>query len=156
MVSLRRRRYLVMYPEYFDKNRTRKQGRRVPLEKADDAPTLKKLVKACEILGYQIEVEPDKAHPSNWWNRQGRVLIKVDKNDKKPKEELIKEITKILKKLVPKKKKKPVKEDDKATAKSTSKGGRTAKSRKGTKPAKGAKSSKGRPISNKPSKKGKK
>ncbi len=155
MVSLRRRRYLVMYPEYFDKNRTRKQGRRVPLEKADDAPTLKKLVKACEILGYQIEVEPDKAHPSNWWNRQGRVLIKVDKNDRKPKEELIKEITKILRKLVPKKKKKPVKEDDESA--SATKGGKS-KGGKGTKPAKGAKTSKGKPISksSKPRKKGKK
>ncbi len=102
---LRRRKYYVIYPEYFDKGRSRNQGRRVPLSKAFENPSLPRIAKACQLLGLEYRKEPDKAFPSNWWNKQGRLLIRIDKKDKVPKEKLIKEIAEKARKLVPKKKK---------------------------------------------------
>lgn len=104
---LRRRRYYVVYPEYFDKNRSRNQGRRVPLSLAVEDPELPRISKACQLLGLEYEKQPDKAFPSNWWNKKGRILIKIDKKNKVPKEALLKEIAKKAKKLVPKKKIQP-------------------------------------------------
>ena len=122
MVSLRKRRYLVIYPEYFDKLRSRGQGRRLPLNLADEKPTLKKLVKACEVLKYEFEIEPKKAYPGNWEMKQGRILIRIKKQKVRPKEEYIKEIAKILRKLVPKKKKGVKGTPKKSTEKTSSKG----------------------------------
>lgn len=106
MVNLRRRRYYVVYPEYFDKNRSRSQGRRVSLDIADDGPSLAKIGKACQLLGYEYELERDKAFPSQWWNPHGRILIRINKAEKSTKEDILKEIAKILPRLVSKKKKK--------------------------------------------------
>lgn len=129
MVSLRKRRYLVIYPEYFDKLRSRGQGRRVPLNLADDKPTLKKLVKACEVLKYEFVIEPEKAYPGNWEMKQGRVLIRINKQNAQPKEEYLKEIAKILRKLVPKKKKAMKNTPKKSTTKTSSKGSRKPSSK---------------------------
>ena len=117
---LRRRKYYVIYPEYFDKGRSRNQGRRIPLSKAIENPSLPRIAKACQLLGLEYRKEPEKAFPSNWWNKQGRLLIKIDKKNKVPKEKLIKDIAEKARKLVPKKKKTAVtKKDGKTTIKTT-------------------------------------
>ncbi|RMG38048.1 MAG: hypothetical protein D6732_05610 [Methanobacteriota archaeon] len=110
---LRRRRYYVIYPEYFDKNRSRNRGRRVPLSLAVEDPELPRIAKACQLLGFEYEKQLDKAYPSNWWNRKGRILIKIDKKNKVPKEKILKEIAQKAKKLVPKKKLQPQQKRDK-------------------------------------------
>jgi signal recognition particle subunit SRP19 len=104
MVSLRRRRYHVIYPEYFDIDRSRSEGRRVNLKLASKDPSLAKIAKACQILEIEYEIEKDKVHPSNWWNKQGRLLLPIDKTNKANKEALLKHVAQILPKLVSKKK----------------------------------------------------
>lgn len=101
---LRRKRFHVIYPEYFDADLPRSKGRRVPLSLAAEEPSVKKIAYACKKLGLEYTIEDEKAHPAQWWKQNGRVLIPIDKNDKKPKEELIKELSDIIRRLVKKKK----------------------------------------------------
>ena len=108
-ILLRRKKFYVIYPEYFDSNISRSQGRRVSLSIADPTPHLKKIVKACERLEIEHQSEPEKAHPSFWWKKSGRVLIPTDKNNKMPKEELIQTIAKTARKFQLKQKTKKVK-----------------------------------------------
>ncbi|MHA2248849.1 MAG: signal recognition particle subunit SRP19/SEC65 family protein [Candidatus Kariarchaeaceae archaeon] len=94
-----------MYPEYFDANLSRSEGRRVSLELADPSPHLIKLSKACEKLNIECQIEKDKAYPSSWWKQSGRILIPIDKQNKVPKQILLKEIAEVSRKFVHKKKK---------------------------------------------------
>ena len=96
---LRRKKFYVIYPEYFDSKITRSQGRRVPNSLADPEPHLKKLEKACQRLEIECQSEPEKSHPSFWWKQSGRLLIPIDKNNKIPKEKILKDIAKISRKF---------------------------------------------------------
>ncbi|MHA2501677.1 MAG: signal recognition particle subunit SRP19/SEC65 family protein [Candidatus Kariarchaeaceae archaeon] len=106
---LRRKRFYVIYPEYFDKDLPRNKGRRVSLDMASDKPTLNKIVYACKKLELEHEVQEDKSFPARWWNHNGRVLLVIDRKDKVPKSTHIDEIAKVVRRLVPKKAKKKVK-----------------------------------------------
>ena len=74
------------------------------LELADPSPHLIKLSKACEKLKIQCQVEKEKAYPSRWWKQSGRILIPIDKQNKVPKQILLKEIAEVSRKFVHKKK----------------------------------------------------
>ncbi len=82
----------VIWPEYFDKSRSRAQGRRVPISQAIASPSLEALEKAVSQLGLEYVVETDKAHPSNWWEGKGRIRIERVG----PKSELLSEIASLL------------------------------------------------------------
>ena len=100
---LRRKKFYVLYPEYFDHSISRKQGRRVSLSNATEDMSLKKLVYACKkIDDLQYKVEEDKAFPNNWWQKNGRVLLTIDKNNKIPKQSIIKDLSNITKRIVTK------------------------------------------------------
>jgi len=86
---LRRKKFQVIYPEYFDSELSKKQGRRVNLSLASKEPTLKKLIFACNKLDIDFEEQKDKAYPSRWWEKKGRLLIPINKQEKKLKSELI-------------------------------------------------------------------
>ncbi|MDH5402958.1 MAG: hypothetical protein OEY49_10745, partial [Candidatus Heimdallarchaeota archaeon] len=79
-------------------------------------------------LNIEHQVQKDKAYPSNWWNQMGRVLIPIDKEDKIPKEKLLKQIAEITRKIVYKKE--PI------TEKKAKEQTRTPSARKKTKSAK--------------------
>ncbi|MHA2097280.1 MAG: signal recognition particle subunit SRP19/SEC65 family protein [Candidatus Kariarchaeaceae archaeon] len=139
-ILLRRKKFYVIYPEYFDSTISRSQGRRVPLSLADPDPHLKKITKACERLEIEFQPEPEKAHPTFWWKKSGRILIPIDKNNKTPKEELIKEIAKVSRKFHLKKKSKTVKikkdsksQDEKKSGKSKYKTARNISAKRRTK-----------------------
>ena len=130
---LRRKKFYVLYPEYFDKNISRGQGRRVSLELADEEPHIKKLSKACDKLEIEYEAQPEKAHPTFSWKKSGRLLIPIDKNDKIPKEKLIQDIAVVAKKFKIKKKQKKekdVKSDQKSGAASKYKTKKNVSARK--------------------------
>ncbi|MDD3398970.1 MAG: signal recognition particle subunit SRP19/SEC65 family protein [Candidatus Methanomethylophilaceae archaeon] len=82
----------VIWPEYFDKSRSRSQGRRVSSSQAIVDPDLTKLEKAVAQLGLEYKVEKDKAFPSNWWEANGR--IRVERAG--PKSELLADIATLL------------------------------------------------------------
>ena len=68
--------FQCLYPIYFDKNRTRAEGRRVGLDMAVANPLARDIVNACGRLRLETLFEPAKAHPKDWAN-PGRVKVKV-------------------------------------------------------------------------------
>lgn len=96
---VRRRDLIVLYPAYFNKNLTRKMGRRVPLKLAYDDPGIRRIAIAAKKLGYQVFLDSKKHYPRTWYKKNGRVLIKKEDS----KEEQIRAIAKMLPKVsVPK------------------------------------------------------
>ncbi|MGQ9719910.1 MAG: signal recognition particle subunit SRP19/SEC65 family protein [Candidatus Jordarchaeum sp.] len=98
---MRKKDRIILYPEYFDSRLTRGKGRRVPLSISVPAPNIEELALISKRLGYEFEVDADSAHPNNWWNKRGRILI--TRNDL-IKNEVIKTIAKILSKARKRKK----------------------------------------------------
>ena len=94
---LRRKRYFVLYPEYFDKRLSRSQGRKIPRNKAVEDCTLSKIAYACKYLNLDYIVEKDKKYSRNWWNSEGRILI--NPAGLKNKTELLRRVANIARKL---------------------------------------------------------
>ncbi|KAH0541962.1 hypothetical protein FGG08_003594 [Glutinoglossum americanum] len=71
--------YQCLYPLYFDKRRSRAQGRRVGKEFAVENPLARDIVDAAQELGLNVVFEPAKMHPKDWANPgRVRVLVKQD------------------------------------------------------------------------------
>lgn len=71
--------FQCLYPIYFDKSRTRAEGRRVGAELAVENPLAREMADATASLGLQTVFEPDKLHPKDWSNPgRIRVLLKQD------------------------------------------------------------------------------
>lgn len=68
--------FQCLYPVYFDKNRSRAQGRRVGKENAVENPLAREIVMACGRLRLETLFEPTKLHPKDWGN-PGRVKVKL-------------------------------------------------------------------------------
>lgn len=92
MVSREDNKY-VIWPLYFDKNASRREGRRVPEDLAIENPSVEKIFHIAKELGLNPLLERDARHPSRPWRKEGRILI--DKKGKK--EDLIREIARKLK-----------------------------------------------------------
>ena len=87
MVSKRDEK-IVLWPRYFDADRTRAEGRRVPKTQAVNNPRAGHIKEAAETLGLEPVLEREAAHPREWWIREGRVLV----DRKWSKEETIRKI----------------------------------------------------------------
>ncbi len=64
----------LLYPCYFDENRSVKEGRRAPIEKCIENPLGKTVLDACKELGLPSMLETDKSHPQDFGN-PGRVRV---------------------------------------------------------------------------------
>ncbi|MFW9855428.1 MAG: signal recognition particle subunit SRP19/SEC65 family protein [Candidatus Thorarchaeota archaeon] len=72
----RDRTHYFIYPEYFDKSLTRKEGRRLSKTEALDNPTLDEIRLAADKLGYERELpNRNAAYPRRWWNKSGLILV---------------------------------------------------------------------------------
>ncbi|SZF00868.1 unnamed protein product [Blumeria hordei] len=60
--------FQCIYPVYFDKLRSRKQGRMVASELAVDNPMARGIADICGRLGLETLFEPSKIHPKDWAN----------------------------------------------------------------------------------------
>ena len=74
--------YQCLYPVYFDKTRSRAEGRRVGRALAVDSPLAREMADAAANLGLRTVFEPDKTHPKDWAN-PGRVRVLL-KHEGKP------------------------------------------------------------------------
>ncbi len=72
----------ILWPVYFDKRRSRGDGRRVAKDIAVPNASIEEIMKAAKKMGLNPQKE-DKAYPGRWWKKEGRVI--VDKIDKKTK-----------------------------------------------------------------------
>ncbi|HEC56938.1 MAG TPA: signal recognition particle protein Srp19 [Candidatus Syntrophoarchaeum butanivorans] len=66
---------VVIWPTYLDKRASRKEGRRVPRRLSVKSPKLDEIRKALEKLGFEPEIESDKAYPRRWWEGGGRITV---------------------------------------------------------------------------------
>lgn len=66
--------YQCLYPIYFDRARSRAEGRRVGKELAVESPLAREMADAAANLGLRTVFEPDKTHPKDWSN-PGRVRV---------------------------------------------------------------------------------
>jgi len=88
--------YFIFWPQYFDKNRTINQGRRLPKNLAIEKVTLNDIEKAVKTLGYEYKIENTSRYPKTWWDNPGRILI--DSKGKKKRKTLF-EIAKQIRKI---------------------------------------------------------
>lgn len=69
--------FQILYPCYFDKNRSHKEGRRVPKDLAVENPLAKTMADAVREIGLLCIFEGEKCHPQDFGNPgRIRVLIK--------------------------------------------------------------------------------
>lgn len=70
-------RFQTIYPCYFDKSRSHKEGRRVSAQNAVENPLAKTISDACRQFNIPVLLELDKSHPQDFGNPgRVRVLIK--------------------------------------------------------------------------------
>jgi signal recognition particle subunit SRP19 len=92
---MRKQNKIILWAVYFDVNKSRTDGRRVPKNLAVSSPKIDELQRAAKRLGLQPEVVPDAAHPS--FPRLKTGLIVVPKTESKDK--TVKKVAKELSNL---------------------------------------------------------
>jgi signal recognition particle subunit SRP19 len=71
----------VVWPNYLDSTKTRREGRRVPQKIAVESPKLQEIEEAAKILGLTPTINPNAAYPRARWEKKGYALI--DKKNSK-------------------------------------------------------------------------
>ncbi|MET1159777.1 MAG: signal recognition particle protein Srp19 [Thermoprotei archaeon] len=66
---------IVVYPQYLDAKKTRREGRRLSRDIAIPHPKVEEIVKAAEMLGLDPIVEESK-YPREWWETSKRIVVK--------------------------------------------------------------------------------
>jgi len=92
---MRKQSKVVVWPAYFDANKTRKDGRRVSKGLAVPSPKILELKAVAEKLGLEYEIVTDVSYPKIPWLKTGMLI--VEKSEKK--EKLLKKIAKQLVKI---------------------------------------------------------
>lgn len=72
---MRKQSKILLWSAYFDLNRTRLHGRRVPKSLAIASPKLEEIQNAAKGIGLQPEVVFDVKYPKSPWQKTGYVLI---------------------------------------------------------------------------------
>ena len=72
---MRKRDYIIIWPQYFDKTRSERLGRRVGINIGTNNPTANDVLKAALKLGYQAELNPTPKFPATWWDDPGQVTL---------------------------------------------------------------------------------
>lgn len=65
----------VVYPAYFDADRSRSEGRRVPMDLAIEEPTVDEIAKAVQQVGYDAVIEREKTY-SREFKPRGAVVVR--------------------------------------------------------------------------------
>jgi len=72
---MRKQDKVLLWPAYFDSNKTRAEGRRVPRNLAVPSPKLEELQRAMERMGLRPEAASEAKHPSAPWQKTGVVVV---------------------------------------------------------------------------------
>ena len=82
-IKMRKQNKIFLWSIYFDTNKSRADGRRVPKKLAVSAPKLEEIQRAAKRLGLQPEIVSDAAHPSSPWLKSGLLVVpKTESKDK--------------------------------------------------------------------------
>ena len=85
----------IIWPVYFDINKSREEGRRVPKNQAVMSPKILELKEAADKLGLQNQMNVDARFPKAPWVKSGMLLVEKQE----AKEAIIKKLTKQLLKI---------------------------------------------------------
>jgi signal recognition particle subunit SRP19 len=85
----------IIWPIYFDVNKSRKDGRRIPKSQAVVSPKIAEIIEAADKLGLENEVNLEAHFPRMPWAKSG--MLMVEKNEAK--EAIIKKLAKQLVKI---------------------------------------------------------
>ena len=72
---MKRRDKIIIWPVYFDAQKSRRMGRKVPLSLAVKKISIKEIELALKKLNLKYEIEPNKKHPAVWFEYSDRLLI---------------------------------------------------------------------------------
>jgi signal recognition particle subunit SRP19 len=86
-----------IYPAYFEANRSRQSGRRVPKKLALSGVDTKLITRAAQRLSLEFKVDKQARYPASWWSSSGVVLIK--KQPSETKTQLLKKLAKVMRTL---------------------------------------------------------
>ncbi|MCC9261047.1 signal recognition particle protein Srp19 [Methanobrevibacter woesei] len=86
---------IIIWPQYFDKNLSHSEGRKVSLEYAINEPTVNDISRALKRLQIPNIIHNEKAYPGKWYEKSGCILAESDQN----KLQLLKEIGLKLKEI---------------------------------------------------------
>ena len=82
----------IIWPVYFDTNKSKTDGRRVPKNLAVINPKILEIKEAADKLGLQNEVNPTAGYPRTPWAKTG--MLSIEK--KEPKEQIVLKLAKEL------------------------------------------------------------
>jgi signal recognition particle subunit SRP19 len=85
----------IIWPVYFDANKSREEGRRIPKNQAVLGPKIAEIKEAADKLGLENEINLEAHFPKAPWAKSGMLL--VEKNEAK--EAIIKKLAKQLVKI---------------------------------------------------------
>ncbi len=95
---MRKRKGYILWPEYFDKNLSKRLGRALSKRLCVENPTIDEIIVALKKLGISYTKE-SSSFPATWWRKSNRVIVEFNG----PKRELLKLIAKELRRDVKKK-----------------------------------------------------
>lgn len=85
---MRKKDKIVLWPSYFDRTKTRGEGRRVSKSLGVPSPQISEIKEAAEELGLDYEMITDASYPKTPWLKTGMVLVEKEG----PKQKMIKKI----------------------------------------------------------------
>ena len=85
----------IIWPVYFDINKSRKEGRRLPKNQSVIAPKILEIKEAADRIGLESEVNLEARFPKYHWAKTGMLVIEKGE----PKEVIIKKLAKHLIKI---------------------------------------------------------
>lgn len=85
----------IIWPVYFDVNKSKSEGRRVPKNLAVNSPKILEIKEAADKLGLENEVNPTAGYPRTPWAKLGMLTVKKDE----PKEQIVLKLAKQLIKI---------------------------------------------------------
>ena len=90
-----RSRWICIYPAYLNAKKSIADGRKIPLSKAVENPTLNEIKDVLVNAGFQIELEPSKVYPRelNKYEHlsRGRLRVQLKNDDGTPVKEYFKD-----------------------------------------------------------------
>ena len=71
----RQRKTWIIYPEYFDRSKSRSNGRRVPKNVAVKNPKIEEIASVLDEMDVPNRIEKHAQHPAHWYEENGRLIV---------------------------------------------------------------------------------
>ena len=84
-----------LFPEYFDRDTSRRVGRRLPRNHSIKDPNLLELKLAAQKMGMETELLPEISHPSSPTEKKGMLIITLPEDVEMTKTGVIKRISEL-------------------------------------------------------------